>query len=161
MEPVTINSKSELMLPLVVRASMLALIPAGSSTVMDPLVVLYEAPSAGTFDIRSLMSPFVVPATTAPSFDSAVTLPFVVWARTSPVTLATTRLPLVVFALTWTPDESQFAGVGVHVPPPPDDPNAPPGLFTAIQEQPGLRLESTKVPVEVLVIDRAERPSEN
>jgi uncharacterized protein (TIGR03435 family) len=65
------------------------------------------------------------------------------------------------FTLTWTPDESQFAGVGVRVPPPPDDPNAPPGLFTAIQEQLGLRLESTKAPVEVLVIDRAERPSEN
>jgi uncharacterized protein (TIGR03435 family) len=34
-------------------------------------------------------------------------------------------------------------------------------LFTAVQEQLGLRLRSEKAPVEVLVIDRAERPSAN
>jgi len=34
-------------------------------------------------------------------------------------------------------------------------------LFTAIQEQLGLRLESTKGPVEMLIIDHIERPREN
>jgi uncharacterized protein (TIGR03435 family) len=63
--------------------------------------------------------------------------------------------------LTWTPDESQFRNMGVRVPPPSQDPNAPPGLFTAIQEQLGLRLDRTNAPVEVVVIDRVERPSEN
>jgi uncharacterized protein (TIGR03435 family) len=41
------------------------------------------------------------------------------------------------------------------------DPNAPPGLFTAIQEELGLKLESTKAPVEVFVVDHVENASAN
>jgi uncharacterized protein (TIGR03435 family) len=36
-----------------------------------------------------------------------------------------------------------------------------PSIFTAIQQQLGLRLRSQKTPVEILVIDHAEKPSEN
>ncbi len=65
------------------------------------------------------------------------------------------------FTLTWTADESQFRSMGVNVPPPPADGSGPPGLFTAIQEQLGLRFERTDAPVEVMVIDSVQRPSEN
>jgi uncharacterized protein (TIGR03435 family) len=65
------------------------------------------------------------------------------------------------FPLNWTPDETQFAGFGMKTPPPADPANAPPGLFTAIQEQLGLKLEATKASVDVLVIDHVEKPSEN
>ena len=40
------------------------------------------------------------------------------------------------------------------------DPNAP-NLFTALQEQLGLKLESTKAPVDVLVIDSVDHPTED
>jgi uncharacterized protein (TIGR03435 family) len=39
--------------------------------------------------------------------------------------------------------------------------SSPPSIFTAIQEQLGLKIESTKGPVKVLVIDHVERPSAN
>jgi len=69
------------------------------------------------------------------------------------------------FKLTWTPDPGQSAGPPGGLPPgadapPPPDPNGP-SVFTALQEQLGLRLESQKGPVEMLVIDRVEKPSEN
>jgi uncharacterized protein (TIGR03435 family) len=35
------------------------------------------------------------------------------------------------------------------------------GIFAALQDQLGLRLESVKSPVETLIIDHAERPAEN
>jgi len=69
------------------------------------------------------------------------------------------------FTLTWTPDEFQFSGLrGPNAPPlPPPPPGTPeaPDLYTAIQQQLGLKLESTKTLVDVIVIDKVEKPSEN
>jgi uncharacterized protein (TIGR03435 family) len=66
--------------------------------------------------------------------------------------------------LTWTPDQmpqrppgapegpAQFNGVAI-------DPNGP-SLFTAVQEQLGLKLDSQRGPVEIMVIDSVEKPVE-
>jgi uncharacterized protein (TIGR03435 family) len=56
-------------------------------------------------------------------------------------------------SLRWTPDDAAAAA--------PTTPDIPPDIFTAIQEQIGLKLESAKGPVPVLVIDSVERPSPN
>lgn len=61
------------------------------------------------------------------------------------------------FELNWSPDESQFGGRGLPSPP---DPNTP-DLFTALKEQLGLVLESKMAPVEVFIIDHAEKPGDN
>lgn len=64
------------------------------------------------------------------------------------------------FTLRWTPDESQFTGLGIRVPAATaNDPNGLPGLFTAVEEQLGLKLIPERVPVEVLMLDRAARPT--
>jgi uncharacterized protein (TIGR03435 family) len=51
--------------------------------------------------------------------------------------------------------------MGTTIPPPTDSASAPPSLFTAIQEQIGLKLEATKAPAEVFVVDHVEKPSGN
>jgi uncharacterized protein (TIGR03435 family) len=61
--------------------------------------------------------------------------------------------------LEWTPDEPQRPQPGAGNAVATDSPST--SLFTAIQEQLGLKLESHKAPVDILVIDHAEPPPEN
>jgi uncharacterized protein (TIGR03435 family) len=63
------------------------------------------------------------------------------------------------FTLTWSPDEPSAKALASDRAAG-DDSNAP-SIFTALQEQLGLKLESRKVTMEVIVIDRAEKPGEN
>lgn len=70
------------------------------------------------------------------------------------------------FILKWTPDPSQNAGFGrgpvsANPQPPPVDPDAPPDLFAAMDQQLGLQMKGTKAPIDVMVIDKVQKPSEN
>jgi bla regulator protein BlaR1 len=64
--------------------------------------------------------------------------------------------------LNWTPDPGEggmMPGPSDGAPPPSAD--SGPSIFTAIQEQLGLKLDSQRGPVELVVVDKIERPSEN
>ena len=65
------------------------------------------------------------------------------------------------FTLTWAPEENEMAAppggkqdMAVSAP-------SGPSIFTALQEQLGLKLDSTKGPVDTIVVDHVEMPSEN
>jgi uncharacterized protein (TIGR03435 family) len=68
--------------------------------------------------------------------------------------------------LMWTPDQMPPRAPGAPADQPirvngiDIDPNGP-SIFTAVQEQLGLKLESTKGPVDVLVIDSADKPTQD
>jgi uncharacterized protein (TIGR03435 family) len=69
------------------------------------------------------------------------------------------------FTLKWTPDDSQFQqfrGTNPNMTAPAgDNPNAPPSLYTAVQETLGLKIEAGKAMDDVIVIDHVEKPSPN
>jgi uncharacterized protein (TIGR03435 family) len=67
------------------------------------------------------------------------------------------------FTLNWRPDEFQFplASAAQRASAVAAGADALPDLFTAVQEQLGLKLDATKASVDVLVIDKVSKPSEN
>ena len=59
------------------------------------------------------------------------------------------------FTLRWTPDDPAHGAA-------PDDPNAEwPSLFTAVDEQLGLKLTAEKQPIDIIVVDSVGMPGEN
>jgi bla regulator protein blaR1 len=65
------------------------------------------------------------------------------------------------FELQWTPDQSSPNGpLGEPLPSASTDPNHP-NIFTALQEQLGLKLDSSKTRVDVISVDQIQRPSPN
>ena len=77
-----------------------------------------------------------------------------------PIIDRTNLTGLFDFGLKWSPSfvpDAALPNAGVA----PANEASGPSIFTAIQEQLGLKLESGKAAAEVLVIDHVERPSEN
>ena len=60
------------------------------------------------------------------------------------------------FDLNWAPDETQLGGRFKREPQ-----GDSPDLFTALSQQLGLKLQRAKIPIDVIVVDHAEPPSEN
>jgi uncharacterized protein (TIGR03435 family) len=68
------------------------------------------------------------------------------------------------FELSWTPEPGQGGGAMGGPPSPEARPavdSSGPSIFTAVQEQLGLRLEAARGPVKIYVIDNMSRPTEN
>jgi uncharacterized protein (TIGR03435 family) len=73
------------------------------------------------------------------------------FALRTPVVDATEATGVFDFKLEWTPDDISSAA--------PESPEIGPSLFTALQEQLGLRLEPRKLPLEIVAVDHAEKPA--
>ncbi len=65
------------------------------------------------------------------------------------------------FNLKFTPDQTQLANFGAGAPALTADPDAPPDIFAAFEQQLGVKLLSTRATVDVIVIEKIERPSQN
>jgi len=65
------------------------------------------------------------------------------------------------FSLVWTPEQAQAAVPNPNALAPSDRADIPPDLYGAVQQQLGLKLESARLRIEVLIIDKLEKPSDN
>ena len=119
-----------------------------------------ETPEAGT---RAECAMQALPGAIVAGGATLTALAGVLSAQVNRVVLDRTgRADRFAFTLRWTPDqlspglERKARARGL----PPFDPDGP-ALFTAVREQLGLRLDSQKGPVDILVVDRADRPKNN
>ena len=115
-----------------------------------------SAASAGNLPSLLFPRPGLLPARNATMTELAQSLQSAVLDR--PVVNRTGIEGRFDFTLDWMPDETQFASFG---PPPQLPDNGKPSIYDAFQQQLGLKLERARVPADVIVIDKLERPSEN
>jgi uncharacterized protein (TIGR03435 family) len=123
-----------------------ALVVAKGGTKLTP------APAGETSSLTSLSNQMGM-AMTAKSvaIDQLALSPFLTGAAGRLVVDQTELKGAYDFTLVWKPETAAVS----------DGPSDAPSLFTAIQEQLGLRLVPSKAPVEVIVIDHVELPSAN
>lgn len=122
-----------------------------------PKLKLSTAPPADPAQLISTVYPehVLLPARNATMHDLASLMQRAIFDR--PVVDKTGLSGRYDFDLAWAPDETQFGGDLAAAP---ADASSPP-LFTAMQQQLGLRLEATRGPANALVVDTVERPSPN
>jgi uncharacterized protein (TIGR03435 family) len=65
------------------------------------------------------------------------------------------------FSLVWTPDQLQTAVPNPNALASPDRADIPPDIYTAAQQQLGLKIDATRMRIEVMVLDKIEKPSDN
>ncbi|SDF17795.1 TIGR03435 family protein [Terriglobus roseus] len=58
-------------------------------------------------------------------------------------------------------DDNQLMKMGLKAPPQSDSSDTPPPLITALSEEFGLKLDSGKIPVDVIVVDSVSKPTPN
>jgi uncharacterized protein (TIGR03435 family) len=90
---------------------------------------------------------------TATCIDMAAFASFLARQMRLPVFDQTSVQGVYSFTMEWTPDDLKTAD--------PADQDGLPSLFTVLDKQLGLKLDPKKAPVEIIVVDSAERPSEN
>jgi uncharacterized protein (TIGR03435 family) len=65
------------------------------------------------------------------------------------------------FSLVWTPDQALAPAPNLNALAPPDKADIPPDVYTASQQQLGLKIDATRLRIDVLVVDKVLKPSEN
>ena len=104
-------------------------------------------------------SGFVVRNATMAEFISFLLLPLMDLPMVDQTGFGETRY---TFTLKFTPDQGMIPpGAGSDARPAAPDPDAPPDIFAAMEQQLGLHIQKTKAEVGVMVIDKVSKPSEN
>ena len=65
------------------------------------------------------------------------------------------------FSLVWTPETALAAAPNPNALASADRADVPPDVFTAVQQQLGLKLDAARVRIDTLVVDKVEKPSDN